>query len=256
MDRRITGPPSAVPGKEDDEEVVARLQEVHRLATPSPEHPEDLVFEETTHLIRSDEDTLSGVRDGVPLAVRRQGGEGGDEVATVERLVSGEECGPELFQGEVDPGRSRGQVAEMRRTIPGKRRAKRSSAVRWVALLGRKVDLSGLSGDIGCLVSRNAPRWRCEPVALRDKRQQLETGILARAMSEANVDRFIELVEVFNRLSEAGEEFNREPLRGFLGVMDPKIQFQPQQFALQGGYVGHEGVLQWLADLAEHYGKA
>jgi ketosteroid isomerase-like protein len=72
-------------------------------------------------------------------------------------------------------------------------------------------------------------------------------------MSEANVDRFIELVEAFNRLSEAAEEFNPEPLRGFLGVMDPEIQFQPQQSALQGGYVGHEGVLQWLADLAEHY---
>jgi hypothetical protein len=75
-------------------------------------------------------------------------------------------------------------------------------------------------------------------------------------MSEANVDRFIELVEAFNRLSEAAEGFNREALRGLLGVMDPEIQFQPQQSALQGGYVGHEGVLQWLADLAEHYGKA
>jgi ketosteroid isomerase-like protein len=72
-------------------------------------------------------------------------------------------------------------------------------------------------------------------------------------MSEANVDRFIELVKAFNRLSEAAEGFNREALRGLLGVMDPEIQFQPQQSALQGAYVGHEGVQQWLADLAAHY---
>jgi hypothetical protein len=35
--------------------------------------------------------------------------------------------------------------------------------------------------------------------------------------------------------------------------MDPEVQFEPQQAALQGSYVGHEGVMQWLRDLAQHY---
>ena len=72
-------------------------------------------------------------------------------------------------------------------------------------------------------------------------------------MSQENVDAFIEATEAFNRLVETPEEFNLEDLRGFLGIMDSAVQFEPQQAALEGGYVGHEGVIQWLADLAEHY---
>jgi hypothetical protein len=71
-------------------------------------------------------------------------------------------------------------------------------------------------------------------------------------MSEENVNRFIEALEAFNRMSETAEA-NLEALRGFLGIMDPEIQFEPQQAALEGGYVGHVGVIRWLADLAEHY---
>jgi ketosteroid isomerase-like protein len=71
-------------------------------------------------------------------------------------------------------------------------------------------------------------------------------------MSEENVNRFIKALEAFNRMSETAEA-NLEDLRGFLGIMDPGIQFEPQQAALEGGYVGHEGVIRWLADLAEHY---
>jgi ketosteroid isomerase-like protein len=72
-------------------------------------------------------------------------------------------------------------------------------------------------------------------------------------MSEENVNRFIEATEAFNRLCETPEEFNAEDLRGFLGIMDSAVQFEPQQAALEGGYAGHEGLIQWLADLAEHY---
>jgi ketosteroid isomerase-like protein len=72
-------------------------------------------------------------------------------------------------------------------------------------------------------------------------------------MSKTNVDRFTELMEAFNRLSEAPDAFDSRALQSLIGVMDPEIRFQPQQSALQGGYVGHEGVLQWLTDLAEHY---
>ena len=71
-------------------------------------------------------------------------------------------------------------------------------------------------------------------------------------MSQENVNSFIEALEAFNRMGEGGEP-NLEDLRGFLGIMDPEIQFEPQQAALEGGYVGHEGVMRWVADLAEHY---
>ena len=75
-------------------------------------------------------------------------------------------------------------------------------------------------------------------------------------MSEPNVDRFVELIDAFNHLGDASDGLNRKAVRRWLGVMDSEIQFQPQQSALQGGYVGHEGALQWLADGAEHYANA
>jgi hypothetical protein len=62
-------------------------------------------------------------------------------------------------------------------------------------------------------------------------------------MSQENLDRF----------NEAMEAFNRRDVGGLLRVMDPEIQFEPQQAALQGTYVGHEGVGEWLADLVQHY---
>jgi ketosteroid isomerase-like protein len=62
-------------------------------------------------------------------------------------------------------------------------------------------------------------------------------------MSQENVDRFI----------EATEAFNRGDLEAHLRVMDPEVQFEPVQAALQGTYAGHEGITEWFADLAEHY---
>ena len=62
-------------------------------------------------------------------------------------------------------------------------------------------------------------------------------------MSEENVDRFI----------AATEAFNRRDIGGLLALLDPEIQFEPQQAALQGTYFGHQGVGEWLRDLAEHY---
>src|SRR5215212_7258511 len=62
-------------------------------------------------------------------------------------------------------------------------------------------------------------------------------------MSQENVDRFI----------EATEAFNRGDVRAGLRVMDPEVQFEPVQAALQGTYAGHEGVREWFADIAEHY---
>ena len=74
-------------------------------------------------------------------------------------------------------------------------------------------------------------------------------------MSQENVDRFIDVTEAFNRLASAIEGFDRNDLRDWLGFMDPEVRFEPQQAALQGTYVGHQGARRWLADIAEHYGS-
>jgi ketosteroid isomerase-like protein len=70
-------------------------------------------------------------------------------------------------------------------------------------------------------------------------------------MSEANVDRFIEVTDAFNRLIRA---FDLGGVDNWIGFYDPEVQFEPQQAALQGSYVGRDGLRQWLADVTEHYG--
>ena len=74
-------------------------------------------------------------------------------------------------------------------------------------------------------------------------------------MSQENVERFVEQVDAFNRLgSRDAEALDRvDALRDWVGSMDPKIQFEPQQAALQGTYVGRDGATQWIADLGAHY---
>jgi ketosteroid isomerase-like protein len=62
-------------------------------------------------------------------------------------------------------------------------------------------------------------------------------------MAQENVDRF----------REATEAFNRRDVMDFLRFMDPEVQFEPVQAALQGSYAGLDGVRGWLADLTEHY---
>ena len=71
-------------------------------------------------------------------------------------------------------------------------------------------------------------------------------------MSEENVERFVAVAEAFNQIAQAPDDVATH-LQGLLGGLDSKIQFHPQQAALEGGYAGHEGVMQWLADLVEVY---
>jgi ketosteroid isomerase-like protein len=73
-------------------------------------------------------------------------------------------------------------------------------------------------------------------------------------MSQGNVDRFIEVTRSFNRIAQAIEAFDPSDVRDWLGFLDAEIQFEPQQSALQGSYVGHDGATRWLADIAAHYG--
>ena len=62
-------------------------------------------------------------------------------------------------------------------------------------------------------------------------------------MSEENVDRFVKGIEAFNR----------SEIPGVLRFMDPEIEFEHRLAALQGNFVGLDGVRGWLADLGEHF---
>jgi ketosteroid isomerase-like protein len=68
-------------------------------------------------------------------------------------------------------------------------------------------------------------------------------------MPEENVDRFLEATEVFNRIAGG----DAAAVSDYLRFIDPEVRFEPQQTALQGSYIGHEGVLQWFMDLTEAY---
>jgi ketosteroid isomerase-like protein len=72
-------------------------------------------------------------------------------------------------------------------------------------------------------------------------------------MPGENAARFEELVLAFNRLARSPAALDPDALETLLGVMDPEVRFAPQQAAIEGGYVGHQGVLQWLIDLAQSY---
>jgi ketosteroid isomerase-like protein len=62
-------------------------------------------------------------------------------------------------------------------------------------------------------------------------------------MSQENVD----------ALRGCFEAVNRNDVSGVLRFMDPKIQFECQVAALQGSFVGHDGVEGFFADIAEHF---
>ena len=71
-------------------------------------------------------------------------------------------------------------------------------------------------------------------------------------MSQENLERFTAVTEAFNRIAETPDDLDNH-LQDLLGGLDSEVQFHPQQAALEGGYAGHEGVMRWLLDLAEHY---
>ena len=63
-------------------------------------------------------------------------------------------------------------------------------------------------------------------------------------MSQDNVERFRATIEAMNR----------RDIESVLQGMDPEIQFEHRLAALQGSFVGLDGVRGWLADLVEHFG--
>ena len=62
-------------------------------------------------------------------------------------------------------------------------------------------------------------------------------------MSQENVD----------RIREGIEAMNRRDIEGVLRLMDPKIRFEHRLAALQGNFVGLDGVRGWFADLVENF---
>jgi hypothetical protein len=62
-------------------------------------------------------------------------------------------------------------------------------------------------------------------------------------MSQENVDRFLEALAAWNR----------HDFPGVLQYVDPDIRFEHRLAALEGSYVGLEGVRTFFADLAEHF---
>jgi ketosteroid isomerase-like protein len=72
-------------------------------------------------------------------------------------------------------------------------------------------------------------------------------------MPEENVNLFVAATDAFNRLASDIKSFDQGALDQWLGAMHAEVTFEPQQAALQGTYIGQQGAMEWLADLAEHY---
>lgn len=73
-------------------------------------------------------------------------------------------------------------------------------------------------------------------------------------MPPSNVDQFLDCAAAFNRLAATPEAFKFADVEAWLSAFDPEVRFEPQQSEIDGGYVGHYGLLRWLTDLAAHYG--
>jgi len=54
-------------------------------------------------------------------------------------------------------------------------------------------------------------------------------------------------------MREGIEAMNRRDIDAVLVGMDPEIRFEHRLAALQGSFVGVDGVGRWFADLAEHF---
>ncbi len=62
-------------------------------------------------------------------------------------------------------------------------------------------------------------------------------------MSQENVD----------AIRAAVETMNRRDIEGVIALMDPGVRFEHRLAALQGNFVGVDGVRRWFADLVEHF---
>jgi uncharacterized protein len=63
----------------------------------------------------------------------------------------------------------------------------------------------------------------------------------ARAMSEENLA----------LIHHAFEAFGEQDVEGFVGCMDPEIEFEPHLAGVEGSYRGHDGIRKFMADGSE-----
>ena len=54
-------------------------------------------------------------------------------------------------------------------------------------------------------------------------------------------------------IREGIEAMNRRDIEGVLRLMDPKVRFEHRLAALEGNFVGLDGVRGWFADLVENF---
>ncbi len=54
-------------------------------------------------------------------------------------------------------------------------------------------------------------------------------------------------------MREAIEGMNRRDIEGVLRMMDPQVRFEHRLAALQGKFVGIDGVREWFTDLVENF---
>ena len=71
----------------------------------------------------------------------------------------------------------------------------------------------------------------------------LTSRYCAGAVSQQNVDRFV----------EATEAFNRGDVDSWLGQYDTRVVFEPQVAEMEGTYVGHDGIRAFLTTIHDHF---
>ena len=59
--------------------------------------------------------------------------------------------------------------------------------------------------------------------------------------------------ENVDRMRASIEAMNRRDIEGVLRLLDPEVRFEHRLAALQGSFVGLDGVRGWFADLLEHF---
>src|SRR3954447_23889534 len=111
-------------------------------------------------------------------------------------------------------------------SAPPERRVARQSSCIWPCSMSWRT-----AGSSGCRTSSTPPTPSKPP------------GCGRRAMSQENVDRFVEGIEAFNR----------NDIEGVLRGMDPEVKFEHRLADLQGKFVGVEAVRGWFADLDDYF---
>ena len=105
-------------------------------------------------------------------------------------------------------------------------------------LRNRRSQVRILSGALGGMAHRCFGRKAAVLLCMESSTLPRDT---AWAMSQENVDRFL----------EGTEAFNRGDVERWLETFHPDAVFEPQLAALEGDYIGHDGMRRFFAELAD-----